>query len=80
MNGSKISVISDLIGQSDVLMKVFSNHCAELSSRNPVASDGVEPDDPFKWGGVLLKVLMTLYDNSQQVHITTVITILIISS
>ena len=64
-----MTVLSDLIGQSDGLMKAFANHCCELALRPTPSSEwgvGAE-NDPYKWGGVLLKVLMSIHNSGQQV-------------
>ena len=66
---SKVTVIGDLIGQSDSLMKAFANHCCELASRLPAVTNSVDgiDNDPYKWGGFLLKVLMAIHNSGQQV-------------
>ena len=64
-----MTIISDLVGQSDSLMKTFANHCCELAARLPTLTDSVggADNDPYKWGGVLLKVLMSIHNSGQQV-------------
>lgn len=53
-------------------MKVFADHCANLSMRGSVPSEmrseaPAVVDDCAKWGGVLLRVLTSLHESSQQV-------------